>query len=49
MSLLSKGHNPDNLESHNTLKLSFTNIKGLCLNFIEWKYLLESESPDILA
>ena len=25
----------DNFESHNSLKLSFTNIQGLCSNFIE--------------
>ena len=26
MTILSKGHNPDNFESHNSLKLSFTDI-----------------------
>ena len=35
MAILSKGCKPDNFESHNSLKLSFTNIFGLCLNFVE--------------
>ena len=47
MAILSKGRKPDNFESHNSLKLSFTNIQGLCSNFVE--YLLKSNSPDILA
>ena len=36
-------------ESHNSLKLSFTNIRGLCLNFVDCKSFLQSNSPDILA
>ena len=32
---------------HNSLKLSFTNIQGLCSNFIDCESLLESNSPDI--
>ena len=35
MSILSKGCKPDNFESHNSLKFSFTNIRGLRLNFVE--------------
>ena len=35
-------HKPDNFESHNSLKLIFTNVRGL-------RSLLESNSPDILA
>ena len=49
MAILSKGSKPDNFESHNSLELSFTNICGLCLNSVECKSFLESNSPDILA
>ena len=34
MAILSKACKPDNFESHNSLKLSFTNIRGLRLNFV---------------
>ena len=49
MAILSKACKPDNFESHNSLKLSFTNIWGLRLNFIDCKPYLGSNSPDILA
>ena len=49
MAILSKGCKPDNFESHNSLKLSFTNISGLYLNFIERESFLKSNSLDILA
>ena len=49
MAILSKACKPDNFESHNSLKLSFTNIWGLCLNFVDCGSFLESNSPDILA
>ena len=49
MTILSKGCKPDNFESHNSLKLSFTNIQGLHSNFVECESFLESNSPDILA
>ena len=49
MAILSKGCKPDNFESHNSLKLSFMNICGLCLNFVECESFLESNSPDIVA
>ena len=49
MTILSKACNPENFESHNSLKLSFTNIQGLCLNFVDCESFLESNSPDILA
>ena len=49
MSILSKACKPDNFESHNSLKLSFTNIRGLHLNFVDCESFLESKSPDILA
>ena len=49
MVILSKGCKLDNFESHNPLKLSFTNIRGLRSNFVECESFLESNSPDILA
>ena len=49
MTILSKGCKPGNFESHNSLKLSFTNIRGLYSNFVECESFLESNSPDILA
>ena len=49
MVILSKRCKPDNSESHNSLKLSFTNIRGLRSNFSDCKSFLESNSPDILA
>ena len=39
----------DNFETHNSVRLSFTNIRSLCSNFIECESFLESSSPDILA
>ena len=47
MAILSKACKPDNFESHNSLKLSFTNIQGLHLNFVDCESFLESNSPDI--
>ena len=35
MAILSKRCKPDNFESHKSLKLSLTNIIGLCSNFVE--------------
>ena len=49
MVILSKTCKPDNFESHNSLKLSFTNIRGLCSNFVDCESFLESNSPDILT
>ena len=43
-----KGCKPDNFESYNSLKLSFTKICGLHSNFDEFEFFLESNSPDIL-
>ena len=48
MAILSKAYKPDNFESHNSLKLSFTSIRGLRLNFVDYESFLESDSPDIL-
>ena len=36
-------------ESHNSLKLSCTNIQGLCSNFVDCESLLELNCPNILA
>ena len=49
MAILSKVCKPVNFEPHNSLKLNFTNIRGLRSNFIECESFLESNSPDILA
>ena len=49
MAILSKACKPDNLESHNSLKLSLMNIRGLCSNFVDCESFLELNSPDILA
>ena len=39
----------NNFESLDSVKLSFTNICGLYLNFVECESFFESNSPDILA
>ena len=49
MAILSKASKPDNFESHNSLKLSFTNIRGFRSNFVDCESFLQSNSPDILA
>ena len=49
MAILSKGCVPDNFESHNSLKLSFTNICGLSPNFVKFESFLEPSSAYILA
>ena len=49
MTILSKACKPDNLESHKSLKLSFTNIRGLRLDFVDCESFFESNSPDIFA
>ena len=49
MTTLSKVCKPDNFESHNSLKLKFTNVRGLRSNFVDCESFLESNSPDILA
>ena len=49
MTILSKGRKPDKFESHNSLKRSFTNIRGHRLNFVTFESCLESNSPNILA
>ena len=49
MTILSKESKPDNFESRDSLKLNFTNIRGLLSNFVECESFLESNSPNILA
>ena len=49
MVILSKACKPDNFESHNSLKLSFANIRGLRSKFVDCESFLESNSPAILA
>ena len=49
MPKLSKGCKPDNFESHNSLKLNFTNIRGLRSNLIECESFVESNFLDNLA
>ena len=44
-----KACKPDNFELHNSLKLNFTNIRGLRSNFRDCESFLESNSPYILA
>ena len=48
MTMSLKGCKPDNFESDNSLKLSFTSIRGLHSNFVECESFLESNSPDTL-
>ena len=49
MAVPSKACKPDYFESHNSPKLSLTNIQGLCSNFVDYESFLESNSPDIVA
>ena len=49
MTILSKACKPDNFQSHNSLKLSFTNVGGLRSNSVDCESFLESNSSDILA
>ena len=49
MAILSKEYKPDNFKSHNSLKISFTNIWGPCSIFVHFESFLESNSPYILA
>ena len=49
MAILSKACKPDNFELHNSLKLSFMNIRGLRSNFVDCESFLKSNSLDILA
>ena len=49
MGILSKEYKPGNFKLHISLKLNFTNIRGLRFNFVECECFLESNFPDIPA
>ena len=50
MAILSKTCKPDNFELHNSIKLSFTYIRGLCSNFfVDCESFFQINLPDILA
>ena len=49
MAILSKACKPGNFESHNSLKLTTMNIRGLRSNFVYCDSFHESNSPNILA
>ena len=49
MAILLKERTPDNFESLNPLKRSFTNIRDLPPNFVGGESFCELNSPDILA
>ena len=49
MAILSKRCKPHKSESHSSLKLSFTNIRGIRSNFVECESFLESNSSEVLA
>ena len=49
MVILSKACKPDNFESHNSLKLSFTNFEAFIRMIVDCEFFLESNPTDILA
>ena len=49
MAILLKVRKPDNFEQHNSIKLSFTNIRGLRFKLFDCESFLESNSLDILT
>ena len=49
MTLLLKVHKRDNFASHNSLKLSFTNIRALHLNFGGYESFLKANILSILT
>ena len=49
MTMFSKPCKPDHFEWQNSLKHSFTNIRGLRSNFVDCESFLEANSPDSLA
>ena len=46
MAILSKACKPDNFELHNSLKLNFMDIRGLCSNFVDILAQCESNLDD---
>ena len=49
MAISSEACKPDNFELNDSLKLSFSNIRGLRSNFVLCESFPESNSPDIIA
>ena len=49
MGIFSEAHKPDDIESHNSLKLSLINISGLLSNFVGCESFFELNFPDIPA
>ena len=49
MAILSKVRKSDHFESHNSLKLNFTDIRALHSNFDRSKSFLGANPPEILA
>ena len=49
MAILLTGQQSDNFESLDSLKLSLTNIWGLCSKIVSFDPSLKPNSPDILA
>ena len=49
MAILSKACKLDKFEFHNSLKLNFTNIQGLCSSFVDCSSFVEPNPPKILA
>ena len=49
MAILVKVCKQDNFQSNDPLKLRFTNIRGIRFNFIVCNFLLQSNSPIIVA
>ena len=49
MAILVKVCKQDNFQSNDPLKLRFTNIRGIHFNFIVCNFLLQSNSPIIVA
>ena len=49
MTILSKGCKSNNFESHNSLKLSFINIRDPRTSFVDFESFLKSNCPDILT
>ena len=48
MAILSKGCKPNNFESHNSLKFSFTDVWSHCFIFVDWESFLKLDSPNTL-
>ena len=49
MAIMSRFTRPGTPKSHTYLKVSYTNIRGFCSNFLHCESYLETNSPDILA